>query len=165
MSVPSPYPPKSALAARLRVDRRTGVLYWKNGPRAGQVAGHPKGNGYLMVRFDGRSLLAHRVVFILVNGFDPFPLYVDHIDGDKSNNAPRNLRALTNADNVAHRTRLNRNNSSGHTGVHWSSAAGKWAAVVKRDYRTRHLGLFDSIEDAARARREAIEKNQWMTPT
>ena len=128
MSAPKPYPPLDLLRERFDLDTATGTLTWKNGPRKGRPAASEKGRGYLMLRLDGRALFAHRVVFILATGADPHPLHIDHINGNRADNRPANLRAVTNAQNIAHRTRQNRNNTSGHPGVYWHKAAGKWAA-------------------------------------
>jgi hypothetical protein len=45
--------------------------------------------------------------------------------------------------------------SSGVKGVSWHGKAGKWRAHIKRNGKFKHLGLFESIEDAAEARGEA----------
>lgn len=159
MSAPKPYPPLDLLRERFDLDTATGTLTWKNGPRKGRPAASEKGRGYLMLRLDGRALFAHRVVFILATGADPHPLHIDHINGNRADNRPANLRAVTNAQNIAHRTRQNRNNTSGHPGVYWHKAAGKWAACIKRNRTTHHLGLFDQIDEAV-ASRQSFKENQ-----
>ena len=160
MSTPKPYPSLERLHERLALDETMGVLTWKNGPRKGKVAASEKGRGYLMLRLNGRALFAHRVVFILANGSDPYPLHIDHINGNRADNRPANLRAVTNAENIAHRTTQNSNNTSGHPGVYWHKAASKWAACIKRNRTTHHLGLFDQIEDAVAARQSFKENHQ-----
>ena len=152
MSKPTPYPNFDALSKRLSLDPTDGTLTWLNGPRAGKKAASEKGRGYLTLRLGGRSLLVHRVVFILSTGVDPYPLHIDHINGDSSDNRPENLRAVTNAENIANRTKLNRNNTSGYAGVHWSKAANKWVAKIKRNGVNYHIGVFDNPADAAYAR-------------
>lgn len=159
MSTPKPYPPLAVLQKRFALDSTTGGLTWKNGPCKDKPAASEKGRGYLMLRLDGRALFVHRVVFMLATGADPYPLHIDHINGDRADNRPENLRAVTNAQNVAHRTKRNRNNTSGHPGVYWSKAAGKWAASAKRNRKAYHLGLFNDIEDAAAARQLFQERN------
>lgn len=160
MSTPKPYPPLELLRERLDLDVATGTLTWKNGPRKGKPAASEKGRGYLMLRLDGRALFVHRVVFILATGSDPHPLHIDHINGNRADNRQANLRAVTNAQNIAHRTRQNRNNTSGHPGVYWHRTAGKWAACIKRNRTTHHLGLFDQIEEAVAARQSFTEKQR-----
>lgn len=52
--------------------------------------------------------------------------------------------------------RLRKDNTSGHKGVSWDKLNGKWFAYINRDKKTRlRLGLFDNIEDAVEARKQA----------
>jgi hypothetical protein len=71
--------------------------------RAGEVAGTLDKDGYLRIRLDGRLLAAHRITFTLANGYDPFPLQIDHIDGDRLNNDPSNLRPVRAGENQVNR--------------------------------------------------------------
>jgi hypothetical protein len=77
----------------------------------------------------------------------------DHIDGDKLNNTPANLRICTPSQNSANRP-APRNNTSGYKGV-WYDASRpgvkKWRATIERDRRQYHLGLHATSEEAARA--------------
>ena len=50
----------------------------------------------------------------------------------------------------------NANNSSGVRGVSWHKGRKKWCARIEVDKKTKCLGYFSSIKDAARAREEAI---------
>jgi hypothetical protein len=52
------------------------------------------------------------------------------------------------------------NNRSGFKGVFWNSQRGTWNARIMIDYKTRHLGFFDDIRDAAKAYRAAAIA-QW----
>lgn len=54
--------------------------------------------------------------------------------------------------------RPNKNNKSGVKGVHWSKADGCWIAKIGVKGRTVYIGRFSSLEEAARARRDAEEK-------
>jgi hypothetical protein len=82
---------------------------------------------------------------------------LDHINGSKSDNRLSNLREATKAQNGAN-TRLSVNNSSGYKGVRWHTAAKKWVAKIKINYKSIHLGLFTDIEDAAAAYQAAALK-------
>jgi hypothetical protein len=46
-------------------------------------------------------------------------------------------------------------NTSGITGVTWHSQRGKWLAQIWVNGKKVHLGVFLSIDDAARARKDA----------
>lgn len=169
-----PLPSISYLRSRLRL-LKDGRLVWRTRPAsqfsapcyaqtwnkrfAGCVAGGDKGRGYEMVRIDGVAYQSHRIAYALAHGKDPGDLHVDHRDGARNRNHGGNLRRATNAENIRHRTRRNRNNTSGVHGVYWHSGAGKWAASIRVDRRTLHLGLFTDLAVAAKARRAAERKH------
>lgn len=53
-----------------------------------------------------------------------------------------------------------KNNSSGFKGVFWNTQQGKWHAKIMTDGKTRHLGYFIDIAEAARAYKAAALQ-QW----
>ena len=134
----------------------TGVFTWKHSSpstKKGEVAGKIYDNGYRYIAVAGVYFPAALLAWIWVHGVDPKGV-VDHIDLDKLNDRISNLRPATRSQN-----RANRNppahNRSGFKGVFWNSQKMKWHARIMLDYKSRHLGFFDSIEDAARAYKEA----------
>jgi hypothetical protein len=74
----------------------------------------------------------------------------DHKDGDGLNNQRKNLRPCTKSQNSANRRKRN-NTTSRFKGVYWNKKAGKWRAQINPNREMKHLGLFRSEEDAARA--------------
>lgn len=62
----------------------------------------PDERGYYRGELSGMRLSAHRVVFFLSRGYWPEDM-IDHIDGNKSNNRPDNLRDVTAGINQANR--------------------------------------------------------------
>ena len=54
--------------------------------------------------------------------------------------------------------RLATNNTSGVRGVSWHAGTKKWVARMQVNGRTVTLGYYDTIEEAAKARREAVKK-------
>jgi hypothetical protein len=82
---------------------------------------------------------------------------IDHIDGDGLNNCRSNLRAATVAQNQQNRGKP-KNNSSGFKGVGWHKKTSKWRAYIRVQRVQRHLGFFNTKEEAAEAYRQAAEK-------
>ena len=92
------------------------------------------------------TLLSHRMVFYLYNGF--LPEHVDHIDNDPSNNHPSNLRAATPKQNSRNRKKR-KVCTSRFLGVHQCKYTKKWIAMIKNGRRQKNLGCFDSEVEAA----------------
>lgn len=113
----------------------------------GEIVGSPAKNGYLRITVDEVRLYAHRAAFAVMN--DSFPVGdVDHIDGDRQNNAWSNLREATRAQNMQNERKARAGNKSGLAGAHWHAKSGKWTAAVKTDGAKKHLGIFDTAEQA-----------------
>lgn len=83
--------------------------------------------------------------------------YCDHIDKNGLNNRRENLRLATKTENQRNQ-RKPKSNTSGYKGVSWFKLANKWRAYIVVDYKQIYLGLFNNIEDAAQAYREAAIK-------
>lgn len=147
----------------LRYEPVTGRLYRRVGAanhvKAGDEAGWTEtinGIRYRRVRVSGRLYYAHRLAWLIVTGEWPKG-QVDHEDGDGLNNRWENLRDATHQQNQQNR-KLSRNNTSGVTGVCRHKLTGKWQTKIKVNGKDKHLGLFEDLEDAASARKEAEEK-------
>lgn len=108
-------------------------------------------NGHVL----GVPLLAHRVIWVIVNG--EWPDQIDHIDGDRSNNKVENLRSVTPAENAKNRC-LHPHNKSGYSGVCWISPRGVWEASIVSQGSRHFLGYFESKADAIQARQRAERK-------
>jgi hypothetical protein len=75
----------------------------------------------------------------------------DHIDGDGLNNQKYNLRLLTRRQNTQDK---HRTYTSKYPGVSWHKLTGKWIAHIMISRKIKHLGSFDSEE-------EAFERYKW----
>lgn len=118
-------------------DPATGIFVWRvdRPPRgkAGNVAGHDNGRGYIKLSISGARYYAHRLAFLWMDG--RYPNTVDHINGNPSDNRWANLRDTTQAINTDNRLA---------NGVRFRY--GRWYAR----HKDVHLGVFDS-EQSARA--------------
>ena len=125
----------------LEYDPETGVFIWKTrrgGLKAGSVAGTKHANGYVRIKCDGKSYMAHRLAWLYVHGQFP-EKQIDHINGLREDNRLSNLRCVSRSENQRNR-RLCKRSTSGIIGVRWHKQAGKWQA---RGINSLHLGLFN----------------------
>lgn len=154
----------------LRVDAETGKLFWKartfTGPRSKmknslwaakfenqEAFTANDGRGYRRSMLFGKSLLAHRVVWLLITGSWPDG-QLDHINGVKDDNRFLNLRCVNNSENSRNQ-RLGSANTSGRLGVGWRADKAVWVAKIKISGVSLHLGYFSCFFQAVRARKNA----------
>lgn len=131
---------------------REGQLIRKKTTSPNAKAGNPAGGkdtlGYITVSLRGKRYLAHRLIWLM--HYKYLPMFVDHINGDKSDNRIENLREATKAEN-AHNSAMRKDNTSGAKGVGWHKARNKWRAYLQLNGRYVHLGLFTKISEAKAA--------------
>ena len=154
------------LRERLHYDPETGKLFWKDHEdmpsswRSRYVGKEAftsdNGTGYRSGSVGGVLLRSHRVAWAIYYGKWP-EKQLDHINGIKSDNRLDNLREVSNQENQRNMP-VRKNNSSGVNGVRWHKGAEKWVAFIVVDRKSLHLGSFDTIEEAAKARQEANKK-------
>lgn len=117
--------------------------------KAGETAGRFNPSGYLQVRINYVAYYVSRVIWKLKTGEDPGDKQVDHINGNRSDNRWFNLRLATPSQNLA-----NKPKHSGDLnlpkGVYASPTKGKYCACIKIKGKTKHLGTFNSAEEAAK---------------
>lgn len=78
---------------------------------------------------------------------------VDHINRNRLDNRRENLRLATPQINALNRSRQS-NNTSGYMGVSYNKRLGRrkrWEAYIKLNKKRRFLGIFLTLEEAARA--------------
>jgi len=122
------YDPEEGIVRR----KKDGHIGWDNG------------RGYLFHKFRGKSIMSHRLAWLIVNGEFPTGI-IDHINGDKRYNRISNLRIATYQQNNANRKGW-RKSASGLKGV--SPKNGKWIAQIMVNRKGINLGCFQSKEDA-----------------
>lgn len=121
--------------------------------RAGDVAGGVGRDGYLKICVDRCVMLGHRIAWAMTHGEWP-SRFLDHKNGNPSDNRISNLRQATVVEN-GHNRRLGRNNTSGFMGVSWNRRARKWQSHITANGKNRNLGLFPTKELAHAAYIEA----------
>lgn len=150
-----PLPDIEVLREMLAYDAESGELRWKVKPSLGvkvnDIAGTLTPKGYIKVKLKGNIYFAHRVAWALHYGEDT-ELYIDHKDGDKSNNRISNLRLATSSENN-YNIGVKSNNTSGHRGV--SKHRNKWEVRLGDAY----IGTYECVEDAISARLKAEADN------
>lgn len=141
----------------------TGKFIWKelrNGGAAnGDVAGSLHPDGYIYIGIDGKVYLAHRLVWLYVNGY--FPEYeIDHINRIRNDNRIKNLRHVSrqcNKRNCGNRY----NNKSGVKGIYWNIGAKKWQGYIAVNYKQKNLGYYTDFDEAVFARYAAEQCLNW----
>ena len=140
------------LRSVLSYDPETGSFAWlmalRNAP-AGKTAGIATSSGQIGIQVSGRAYLAHRLAWLHVHGQWPDGM-VDHINGDCHDNRIANLRVVTASQNQWNRG-VPRNNTSTFKGVSWRGRRQKWYAAISVNGVTRHIGSFNTAEEAAAA--------------
>lgn len=141
----------------LSYDPTTGAFMWASKFTqtiiVGEVAGCIDGNGYRHIDIDGKTYKAHRLAWLYMEGYFP-ESDVDHENRIKHDNRWCNLRHVSRSCNMRNRGILS-NNTSGVNGVHWRVARGRWIASIRVDKHLFHLGSFENLQDAVKARWEA----------
>jgi hypothetical protein len=154
----------------LRYEPETGKFYWNERDRSffasqrsfaswnTKYAGNEallqfSSDGYLRGVVMWQTLRAQRVAWAISYGVWPTG-DVDHINGVKTDNRICNLRDVPRQVNSQNRRRR-QNNSSGFNGVRLMPHNGRWRATIQADGQNVHLGVFETKEDAAAARKSA----------
>ena len=136
---------------------RNDKLHWKIKPcpkvRIGDEAGSVNGDGYLQIRYKGKSYYNHRIIWEMHNGPIPEGMQIDHIKG-KTDNQIHNLRLVTSLQNGWNRGKSLRNTSD-FKGVRWYKRDQKWEPFIAIHGKWKSLGRFDTKEEAYAVRVKA----------
>jgi len=87
----------------------------------------------------------------------PKGMVIDHINGNGLDNRRCNLRICTREQNLKNQKR-HKNNKCGYKGVHWVPLLKKWRAGIYSDGKDIYIGVYASLEDAAKAYNKAAIK-------
>lgn len=149
------------LRSILKYNRNTGVFHWRidrgGKAKAGTVAG-TMSYGYVSIRINGVRYQAHRLAWLYVTGEWPSDT-IDHKNGDKSCNRFSNLRdvdAAINSQN-AHSIRSHKKSCS-LLGAFFNKRVQRFVSYIGVNGKQKHLGYFDTAEEAHRAYVKAKRK-------
>lgn len=163
-------PDLETLNVMLRYDEGTGLLFWRNrlpetfpadgrqdqkwqanlwasrfaGKRAGGMTG-----GYHRVMIGAKHHMAHRIIWKMKTGEDP--VFIDHVDGDRSNNRFDNLRNVPHSVNMKNKS-LYVSSKTGVPGVEYHSRDKVWRSKIGFQGHQINLGSFPTREEAIAAR-------------
>ena len=148
----------TTLKSLLVLNSATGEFIWKarhgiaRNDRAGKVAGTKRKDGYIGICINRKQYLAHRLVWLYVNGEWPLS-FLDHKDRNRSHNVISNLRLASPQQNTQNTIRY-KNNTSGCKGV-YLHPYGKYEAYITMDKKRVYLGVHDTLDAARQARLNA----------
>ena len=113
-------------------------------------------SGYALVSVNAKQYYSHRLVWLYLHGEWPRGC-IDHIDGNRTNNRPENLRDATLVVNAQNLRRASRRNVSGYLGV--MPSLSKWQAQININGVQTYLGTFETAQLAHAAYLEAKRKH------
>lgn len=163
--------PKEALTAErlrevLNYDPETGIFTWRKMNRRhwllGTVAGARHSGGYVRIYVNGREHYGHRLAWLYIHGEWP-PEQIDHINGIRTDNRIENLRPATVSQNHVN-TKLRDDNTSGLKGVSIHSTSKRWRARLHCNGVEKHLGFFNTKDEASEAYQRAAAEHYGDFP-
>ncbi len=117
----------------------------------GSIAGRLcKRTGYRRIQIDGQSYQAHRLSWLYVYGEWPEQM-IDHIDGNRDNNAIANLRDVSAKQNSQNQKKAQKDNRTGFLGVHQQAGRSNFYAMIAVNRQNQYLGTFDCPQEAHEA--------------
>jgi len=120
----------------------------------GRSFGSDDGQGYRKIMVKYRGSYVHELIATAFIGNRPKNYDVDHINGDKSDNRPSNLRYVTRSQNLRGHQKVR--GKSKYRGVSIDTLNPKFIVRVglgkENNYKNKYLGSFTDEKDAAIAR-------------
>jgi hypothetical protein len=139
---------KEMVDSKYRYDSITGAFSVANPhpymPR--RNPGTVSNRGYLMLNLCGRQCSAHRLAFLIMTGRWP-ENHVDHIDGNRLNNAWANLRDVKRQTNNENVRKARKDSHTGYLGAR-KRPNGTFYAAITVNRKGIWLGTFKTVEEA-----------------
>lgn len=139
-----PLPTLKVVLSEVSYDPETGLFMRVASPLVGKVAGHIQHNRR-KIQINGKCYFASRLAWLIQTGEDPGQWEIDHADNDSLNDRWANLRLATTQDNSNNRRQWRRLENL-PKGVHRQGS--RFVGRIRVNYKLRHLGTFDTPEEA-----------------
>lgn len=152
-------PTQARLKELIHYNPETGVWTWLQsgkGRRSLIAGSRSKRSGRREICIDYKRYQAYHLAFLYMTGEMPAD-EVDHRDKNCTNDSWENLREATRLQNGANRS-LNKNNTSGVTGVTWDRKNQKWRSSLVTNGVYVSLGRHTDLDVACAVRQEAAER-------
>jgi len=121
--------------------------------------------GYVQIQIKGFKFVQSHLVYLWFTGdFPDSNKEMDHIDGNRLNDRPDNLRLVSPALN-ARNHKMHKDNTTGYTGVYYMPVREKvnlkpfYQASVKVKGNNKHLGCFATAKQASIARQTWLDNH------
>ena len=145
-------------------DNEDGKLYWNIRPLhhfddnerimegfntqfGGKVVGRIDKAGYYRTKIKNTNPAVHRIIWKMYRGEDP-KYFIDHINGNRSDNRIENLRDIPHGHNTINLNGLKENNNTGYTGVS-KVRSGRYRSYTNVDGKQKIIGTYNTPEEAA----------------
>lgn len=115
---------------------------------------HKDDDGYICTTDNKQKIYLHRLILNLDKHNS---IFVDHRFHNTYDNRKVNLRKCTNTQNVRN-SKIQKNNTSGVTGVYWDNNHQGWHAFIHVNKRKISLGVHKDFDYAVKLRKDAEDK-------
>lgn len=140
----------------LSYDKNTGEFVWRNPPKMGrvkkgEVAGALNRNGtkwqYLYIQINRNKYPCSHLAWLYETGNHP-KNFIDHINGDSTDNRICNLRDVSPIVNAQNQRSAKQTNKLGLLGVCLHKKSNKYQAQITVNKKRIQIGLFNTAEEA-----------------
>lgn len=142
---------QARLKELIRYDFTTGHFYWRSIRKGVSSTTIPAGCvnklGYVVISFDNKRLLAHRLAWLYWHGMWPKDR-IDHINGNTADNRLINLRDVSHSVNMQNQRKPHVDSFTGFMGVTFNKDRKLYAAKINANGKTKLIGRFKTAEEA-----------------
>lgn len=135
---------QSELKELITYDPETGIIKWINSGKGRRLKPtnisdcNYRKDGYLTITIGKKAYLGHRIAWLYMTGKWP-KYFIDHINGDPSDNSFLNLRDLSHQKNHFNRA---------PKGYSYNKQRGNYQARITVDGKNIHLGNYQTKDEA-----------------